>query len=164
MRDALEHQPTDANYYLRSIKEATKDLSSAMFGRNPNRGSVDCSTNPQKADLVAEALINDWTMAKHIAEDNGARFFAFLQPMAFLSKTRLSHIQPAVLDPKIGAQYETVYPLIRAKMKEHAIGNDLSDILDIDDYFYIDFCHVSPNGKAIRKAMTTSTKISGRGL
>ena len=78
--------------------------------------------------------------------------------MAFLSKTRLA----GPLDGEQGQQYQAVYPLIRAKMKLRGIGIDLSGILDRDDYYYVDFCHLSPNGnrlvaEAIRKTVTTPT-------
>lgn len=168
---AMEYEPTEIGYYLQPIKAAAKSVATLIFGRNPdNKKIYDCDTDPQKADLVAGALVRDWAIAKYVAESNGARFFAFLQPVAFLSKTRLSQFQPDELSGKYGAglgkQYETLYPLIRAKMRERGIGIDLSGILDLDDYYYIDFCHVSPNGnqviaEAMRKAMTTPTTASG---
>jgi hypothetical protein len=48
-------------------------------------------------------------------------------------------------------------------MREHGIGADLSAALDIDDYFYIDFCHLSPTGnlvvaKSIFEKMQTSMR------
>jgi len=167
IRDALEYESTEIGYYLRPIKAAAKSTATAIFGRNPDNKKVyDCNTDPQKAELVAEALLRDWMIAKYIAESNGARFFAFLQPVAFLSKTRLSHLQPGDLDAELRKQFETVYPLIRAKMRERDIGIDISGILDLDDYYYIDFGHLSPNGNRIiaegmRKAMTTPTPASG---
>jgi hypothetical protein len=104
-------------------------------------------------------------MARYIAEDDGARFFAFLQPVAFQSKTRLSQIEFKKRDAEVSKQFEAVYPLIRAKMKESGIGIDLSGILDHDDYIYIDTCHVSPNGnrliaEGIWKAMATAMQSS----
>jgi hypothetical protein len=167
IRDELEYEPTEVGYYLRSIKAAAKSVATGIFGRNPDNKKVyDCNTNPQKADLVAEALLRDWAIAKYVAESNGARFFAFLQPVAFLSKTKLSQLSPEELDAELGQQFETVYPLIRAKMKERGIGIDMSGTMDLDDYFYVDICHLSPNGNRViaegmRKAMTTSTPASG---
>jgi hypothetical protein len=167
LRDALDHRPTEFEYYLQSIKSAVKSVSMTIFGRNPDNKKVyDCNTNPQKADLVAEALLRDWAIAKYVAESNGARFFAFLQPAAFVSKTKLSQLSPEELDADLGQQFETVYPLIRAKMKERGIGIDLSGTMDLDDYYYVDICHLSPNGnriiaEAMRKAMATPTPVSG---
>jgi hypothetical protein len=164
---ALKYEPTEVGYYLQSIEAAAKSVATAIFGRNPDHKKVyDCNNNPQKADLVAEALVRDWMIAKYIAESNGARFFAFLQPVAFLSKTRLSELPPEELDAEFGEQYKTVYPLIRAKMKQRGIGIDMSGTVDLDGYFYVDFCHLSPNGnrivaEAIRKAMTSPTPASG---
>jgi hypothetical protein len=165
IQDALEYEPTDVGYYLRPVLAAARDVGEEIFDRERDgQKFFDCDTNPEKAALIAEALIDDWAIAKYTAETKGARFFAFLQPVAFLSRTRVSHLK---LDAELAKQFETVYPLIRAKMKERGIGLDISGILDGDEYFYIDFCHVSPNGNRViaegmRKAMTTPTQVSGR--
>ena len=51
-------------------------------------------------------------------------------------------------------------------MKERGIGIDMSGAMDLDEYLYVDICHLSPNGNRIiaegmRKAMTTPTPASG---
>lgn len=167
IRDAIEYKPTEFGYYGRTVKDAAKSIATALFGpkQEKNTKFFDCDTNPQKAELVAEALISDWKIAKYVAEDNGARFFAFLNPVSYLSKTRLSHLAPEEKAAEIGKQFETVYPLIRAKMKEHGIGTDLSGILDRDEYYYIDSAHVSPNAnrliaEGIWKAMSAPVQSS----
>jgi hypothetical protein len=95
---------------------------------------------------VAEALIVDWQTARQITESNGSRFYAFLQPIAYLGTSPISQLR---LDDDLGLQFRAVYPLIRAKMKEHGIGTDLSNILDRNEIYFIDFCHVSPNGNEV---------------
>lgn len=164
IRDALEYQPTDLGYYWRPVKTATKSAARWLFGEGGKRDAkkfYDCDTDPKKADLVATALLDDWVTAKYVAESHGAHFFAFLQPVAFLSpKTRWSHSEPNAADERyaeLSKQFETVYPLIKAKMQERKIGIDISGILDRDEDYFIDFCHVSPNAnKIIAEAMKTA--------
>jgi hypothetical protein len=167
IRDAVEYKPTQFGYYWRTLKDAGKAVVTAILGpkQEKNKKFYDCDTDPQKAERVAGALISDWKMARYIAEDNGARFFAFLQPVAFLSKTRLSQVEPGEKDAEVGKQFEALYPLIRAKMKDNSIGIDLSGALDYDDYIYIGTSHVSPNGnrlvaEGIWKAMSMSVQSS----
>ena len=157
MQDALGRKPTDLSYYAQPLLSAAKYVDQKIFG--PKDSTFDCASNPKKAALVAEALVSDWAIAKYIAESQGARFFAFLQPVAFLSKTRVSNIG-LDHDAGLGKEFEVVYPLIRAKMKERGIGIDLSAVLDHDEYFYIDYCHVSPNAnKVIAQSMVNAMNI-----
>jgi hypothetical protein len=157
LRDAFELEPTSFRYYMRSVLHAANNVSEKIFGtESAGQNFYDCASDPRKAMLIADALVGDWEIAKHVAETYGSRFFAFLQPVAFLSNTRLSHLS---LDADFAKQYAAVYPLIRLKMKERGIGIDMSAVLDRDEYFYIDFCHVSPNGnrviaEAIKMAVT----------
>ena len=108
-----------------------------------------CDRDPQRAEQVAETLVRNWELAKLLVERWGGRFYAFLQPVAFVGNPRLDHLE---LDQEgQGAQFRAVYPLIRAKLAERGAGwaFDLSGAFDGDDYLYIDACHVSPGGNAI---------------
>jgi hypothetical protein len=92
---------------------------------------------------VADALIQDWEMARKLTEAHGGRFIGILQPVAHFSATRKDHIRLADIQRK---QFEAVYPLIRARMAGRPGLHDLTGVLDRDEHIYIDFCHVSPNG------------------
>lgn len=146
IRDALEYRPKEFGYYARPLVAATESLAETLGLKQKNAKFFDCDTNPEKANLVAEALIVDWRTARQISELNGSRFFAFLQPIAYLGTSPISHLR---LDEDLGRQFRAVYPLIRAKMKERGIGIDLSNILDRNEIYFIDFCHVSPNGNEV---------------
>jgi hypothetical protein len=102
-----------------------------------------CHTDPAKARAVADRLIQDWEMARKLIEVHGGRFIGILQPVAHFSATRKDHIRLPDIQRK---QYEAVYPLIRAKMAERRGLHDFTGVLDSDEYIYIDFCHLSPNG------------------
>ena len=106
----------------------------------------DCHTNAEKAEAVASSLIEEWKIAKALAEAHGAKFVAILQPVAYLSKTRLDHLQ---LEEDLGLQYKTVYPIVQKLMADLPWAYDATSVLDAEEYFYIDFCHLSPRGNKI---------------
>ena len=106
----------------------------------------DCHSNAAKADAVAANLIDDWRLAKLLVEAHGGKFVALLQPVAYFSRTRLEHLDRWSLQPDKGRQYQAVYPLIQAKLAGSDAFHDLGSALDVGEYVYIDFCHLSPNG------------------
>jgi hypothetical protein len=158
IRESLEYKPTEFGYYARPVMAVVKSLVAELSGKPKNAKFYDCASDSKKADLVAEALVQDWLAAKQVAELNGGRFTAFLQPVAYFSKSRLSELK---LDKDLGEQYKAVYPLIRAKMRQRGIGVDLTTVLDHDEYYFIDFCHVSPNGNEVI-ARAISDALSAR--
>jgi hypothetical protein len=106
-----------------------------------------CDDDVDRADQVARALVSDWKAAQAITEANGGRFVAVLQPVSFLSDTRLEHLTQGEYYAEFAKQYSAVYPLIRSYASAAEINFvDLSHILDHDEFIYIDFCHVSANG------------------
>ena len=113
--------------------------------------SYDCDQRPEKAEAIAWQMLTDWRIAREQAERHGAQFLAVLQPTAYESASRLDHLE---LDPVWGRQYATVYPLVLdlldgefADLKD--VFLDLRAALDRDEYLFIDWCHLSPNGNAI---------------
>ncbi len=82
-------------------------------------------------------------MARKLVEAHGGRFIGILQPVAHFSDTRKDHIHLPEIQRK---QYEAVYPLVRKKMAEQPGLYDFTGVLDHNEYIYIDFCHLSPNG------------------
>ena len=108
----------------------------------PNR-QYNCASNPEKAAAIAENLVDDWRLAKHLVELHGGQFIGLLQPVSYLSSTRLDHIDLSV---EQGKQYQAVYPRVREKIARMSGVHDLVSALDIDEYIYFDFCHLSPNG------------------
>lgn len=114
-------------------------------GEEPAGGS-DCAGDPARARAVAEALLRDWETARLVAEGNGIRFHAVLQPVLYFSETRSDHLRAE--DEERRRQYEAVYPLLRTLAAERGF-TDFTAVLDLDEYLYIDFCHLSPNGNAL---------------
>lgn len=113
-----------------------------------------CHINEERAKYIAKSLVNDWVSASSIAKQNGDRFIAILQPVAFISKTKLDHLESIGKGLERisikGQQYKAVYPFIREYAENAGIEfYDMSTAFDLDEHIYIDFCHVSPNGNEI---------------
>lgn len=111
----------------------------------------DCDDKDGKTEVVARSMLTDWLAAKSLVEAYGGRFLAILQPNAYLSEPRTDHID---LDPQVERQYELVYPKILEllasefqNLEENFMN--LTQAFDRDEYIFIDYCHVSPNGNEI---------------
>lgn len=154
IRTILQENSTDVSYW-NMIKPLSIFLGKArrtVEGRLADLSSFyDCTSNPKKAELIARVLLSDWLIVKQLVESYGGTFIAVLQPQAYDSRSRLDHLS---LDPELGRQYETVYPLIVDLLDREfdALKDNFVDLrraLDDDAYFYIDWCHLSPNGNEI---------------
>jgi hypothetical protein len=154
MREGSLRNPESFGFLLLPIANFVDKLGRVIGSRARAAESFfDCQDKPDKAREVARALLQDWLYAKHLTESYGGRFIAVLQPVAYLSRTRLDHL---TLDPTLGRQYAIVYPLV-LDLLEHdpqfaplrASFLDLRSALDVDDYLYIDWCHLSPDGNAL---------------
>jgi lysophospholipase L1-like esterase len=111
----------------------------------------DCHQDPKKAEQVARVLLSDWLIVKNLVESYGGTFVPILQPVIYFSDTKTDHLK---LSEAMKWQYETLYPLIielidREFPELAANFMDLRDALDRDEYFYIDWCHLSPNGNKL---------------
>jgi len=102
-----------------------------------------CHTDPLRAQQIADYLFQDWEVARRLVESYGGKFIGILQPVAYYSSTKLAHLQ---LGDTLKQQFEAVYPLVRKRMAGQPNLYDFTDVLDRQEYHYIDFCHLSPNG------------------
>jgi len=142
---ALTYPPGEVGYLLQPIVTAAA-AARRMIGLGPQPRDYDCDADPRKAELIAEQVATDWKIAASLVTSYGGRFQAYLQPIVYFSRTRTDRLR---VEPLMREQFEAVYPLIRRKMAALPDTADLSAIFDRDEYIYIDFCHISPNGNAI---------------
>ncbi len=107
-----------------------------------------CVSDSSKAEQVAEIMMKNWEMAHEIVTKRNGTFLAFLQPAAYIGSPRTDYLR---LDPQLGKNFAVIYERVKAKIAEraHPWIIDLTDRFNGDDYIYIDFCHVSPNGNTI---------------
>ena len=123
--------------------------------KHQSYGSMDCSSDPGKADRIASHLINNWYSAYLLARAHGAQFIGILQPQVFSSSIRSDYLHPG--DLYMESEYLAVYPIIKQKMKvacaiDPVFCNHLVDgttWLDGVDPVYIDFCHLTGSGNKI---------------
>lgn len=118
------------------------------YESTPERSAYDCVSDPQKAEAIAEMMMKNWEMAHEIVTRRNGTFIAVLQPAAFIGTPRTDHLE---LDKELGENFEVIYSLLQKKIAErkHPWIIDLSQAFNNDEYIFIDFCHVSPNGNAI---------------
>ena len=133
---------------LRSFVEKVRRVSGT---EDAEASFYDCHKKPEKAAQIARVLLSDWLLVKNLVESYGGTFVAILQPVIYFSDTKTDHLK---LSEALKWQYETVYPLIIRMMNREfpeLADNfmDLRHVLDRDEYFYIDWCHVSPNGNQL---------------
>ena len=133
---------------------------------NQNRSEAsfyDCHKDSAKAEQIARVLLSDWLLVKNLVESYGGTFVPILQPVIYFSDTNKEHLK---LSEALSWQYEALYPLIVDMLHREfpqLAGNfmDLRDVLDRDEYFYIDWCHLSPNGNQ-RIAARISDGVNAR--
>ena len=133
-------------YLLRPLWAVAQSVVRQVPALGGYKQNYECHTNPRKAQKIAENLMQDWSIARRLVESYGGKFVGVLQPVAFFSDTKLDHIEIKKRKGLLSKQFEIVYPIIRAKMREYKNVYDFSDSLDHPEYMYIDFCHLSPNG------------------
>lgn len=114
----------------------------------PGNSPYDCISDPAKAEAIADMMMKNWEMAYDLVTKRKGRFIAVLQPAAFVGHPRTDHLE---LDEELAKNVREIYRLIKAKIaeKNYPWIIDLSDKFNNDEYIYIDFCHVSPNGNQI---------------
>ena len=146
MRQTMKYStaPGKLKYYARPFVYLADKLK-AVSSKTAYR---DCHLDPDKARLIATALVQDWQIAKSIVEGYCGRFVAILQPNAFLGSPRLDHLPKVRGDEQQHAQFSAVYPIIRQEMAARQIGHDFTKAFDGEQYLYIDTAHVSPDGNA----------------
>lgn len=154
LKEGSADNPESFGFLVQPLINFAGKVSRTLASRQISSGArslYDCDEDPEKAEQIARFLLADWKMMKMLVEDYGGTFIAILQPQAHGSETRLDHLD---LDESQGRQYAAVYPKVLEllpkefpELEENFV--DLRHALDHDDYFYIDWCHLSPNGNEI---------------
>jgi hypothetical protein len=138
--------PTSFAHYLAPVWYAAGRVKSIL---TPSAGvsraeGFNCHLNREKTSRIADNVLADWHMAKRIVESYGIKFIGILQPVVYFSRTRQDHLGDVFA--LMQTQFLTVYPLIRQRMVTDGSFYDLTSVLNADEYLYVDFCHLSPNG------------------
>ena len=101
-------------------------------------------------------MLDSWLATKELANKNNSKYLAVLQPNAALGKPNISHLTfdeyEALLMKTYDQFYKRVRELLNDESKYAALRNhvlDLTNSLDGNEYFYIDWCHLTPNGNQV---------------
>jgi lysophospholipase L1-like esterase len=144
--------------FLKGTVSATRSVGRRVFPRRDGRGTAgtrdlggyECDDDPDKAEAVAETMIRNWQLARTLVEAHGGRFLGLLQPNSHIGSPRTDHLVGR-LDEELGRNYQAVYPLARALIREMQSPwmVDLSGLFDGDMILLIDDFHVTEKGNQI---------------
>tara|TARA_B100001123_G_scaffold70203_1_gene78583 strand:- start:248 stop:1321 length:1074 start_codon:yes stop_codon:yes gene_type:complete len=119
-------------HYLQSSQETKKHF--------------DCDTNSKKREQIIKSLIQNWQIVKLISEKEKIKFIPILQPIAYTTNSKIEHLKIKE-NKELKLQFEILYPEIKKELNRLQIDYiDLEKSLDSEGYYFIDFCHLSPNG------------------
>jgi len=110
-----------------------------------------CSTDPKRAQAVADMMIANWTMARQLVTGYGGRFYAFLQPQLYSGKPRSDYVVLKKKQRGRGSEFQAVYPLLQRQISQikGQWAFDLSSAFDGSQPIYVDDVHVAPVGNKI---------------
>lgn len=131
-----------------SVLAPSVEILSKPFRKQVDKDALfDCDTNPEKATLVASALVQDWELAQKLVEMHGGQFTPVLQPVAHIGSPNLKHLPEVAADQTLRRQYQVVYTEVKRQLKSKGLHYlDASALFDGSEPVYIDFCHVGPEG------------------
>lgn len=135
---------------VRPVYEALVKLIGAHTGNLP----FTCSTDPVRAQKVADGVILAWQIAHDLVTARGGKFYAFLQPVAFVAHPKVDFL-PANVDVKTRhfaaykKEFEAVYPLIQKAMADLPWAHDLTGAFDNDQPIFVDTVHANGPGNEI---------------
>ncbi|MFO1059504.1 MAG: hypothetical protein U1E53_21360 [Dongiaceae bacterium] len=143
------------------------DALSRFIGASTGRLPFTCSTDPVRAQMVADGVILAWQIAHDLVVGRGGSFAAFLQPVAFLGNPRIDYLS-AEVDAKTRhfdahkKEFEAVYPLIQKRMADLPWAHDLTRAFDNDQPLFIDTVHANGTGNEIIARRMLSVVGSGQ--
>ncbi len=111
-----------------------------------------CQEEPEHARRVAATLLNDWRIAKRVAELGGAEFHAILQPNALIGSPNLDYLpKKKARKERETSDAEIIYRYVREMTRDEPPEwlHDFTDVFDVDEYIYIDSCHVNSLGNEL---------------
>ncbi len=148
MAQKLERKWQVPDDLIGSIRTMIKKVS-----KSGERPISQCHEDSGYGKNVASTLVNNWKIAKAVAELGGAEFQAILQPVAPIGNPNVGYLKPRSKN----TEFHLVYPHVQEIIKREKLDwiHDFTDVFNRDEYIYIDSCHVNGRGNQI-----IATKIS----
>jgi hypothetical protein len=139
---------------ISALSKMKSRLATAMGRKEPPQ-DYNCDTDAAKVQAIARSWFQDWSSAKELVEGHGGMFLGVLQPTSHLSSPYRRHLVESGLVSEahhkmMSAQYQPVYRAFKELLAERQFDYlDLEDSLDSDVPYYIDFCHLTPDGNRL---------------
>lgn len=103
---------TKINRKLFSLQTVKRQGESTQVKRSVDDSYL-CDNSMDRAQRVAESIVNNWEIAYDLAEARGIKFLAILQPVVHVGNPKLTHLRFNPWDDERGLQFKAVYPLIK---------------------------------------------------
>lgn len=121
-----------------------------LRGPQPAPGTTQvyrCAGDADRTEAVVDVVKRNLTIARDLVSSAGGQFIAVLQPVIYVGQPEVAHLGGNV-SPIVGLreQFEAVYPMLREQATTTDWWFDDTNAFDGNERFYIDYCHVSPNG------------------
>jgi len=137
-------------YLVQNIINFTNRLRVKHLGQEMKSEYL-CYKNEEKIEQIAlaQGMLTNWGLAAQMVSSNGGEFIGVLQPMAFIGTPEINHLKK--LDQELEKSMVMVYDQIINGLDSSYAPQTLNlvDAFNKNEYIYIDFCHVSPNGNKI---------------
>lgn len=108
-----------------------------------------CDSDLDRANAVANHLMNTWKIAHQLAKENGISFIAILQPNIYVGQPKECYQE---LEQRIHLEqnFQKVYNILKKEIVNYDWMYDFTEIFDErDDLLYFDFCHLNEEGNEI---------------
>ena len=107
-----------------------------------------CTEDTSRTDEVVENLYFNLSVAKLLVENQGGKFIAVLQPVAYVGKPTLDYLSEYLSKrDKEKLNYLCLYNKIFTHPNK--MMYDLTQSLNLQEPIYIDYCHLNAQGNAI---------------
>ncbi|MDG1432668.1 MAG: hypothetical protein P8Q41_01600 [Saprospiraceae bacterium] len=108
-----------------------------------------CQSDFERANAVANNLLNTWKIAHQLAEANGIHFIAILQPNIYSGKYKKSYSNLEHRET-LGENFKNVYQILKEETVNYSWVYDFSEIFNDEMRpLYFDFCHLNEQGNEI---------------
>ena len=141
------------SYYFQIPIEVVKSLKRLNPEQIINEKRPENLSECLKTDLhskIARNLVNNWMLADNLVQQNGGKFFAFLEPHIAFTNTKIDNkivwFPNSLHDNQVKAVYFEINNLIKNKINMKTFQSIYNNI---DDYIFIDHAHVTPKANEI---------------
>ena len=108
-----------------------------------------CDSEIERAEDVANHLLNNWKVAHQIAKANGVQFIAILQPNIYTGKTKSDYLS-LERSGLLENNFKEVYRILQKEIANYNWIYDFTGILDKElSPIYYDFCHLNEKGNKL---------------